>query len=298
MADLEFDPAAYIGPDSPIGPRMALSLWCAARDIVERAEVDPTSIEAGLPPAAAAWGSVPQWQANLLGCYRMVRERLAIGAMPLARCTGEEFALHITISVAAMAEASGYGPTPEEHGLQLIPEPGDDDYAEAHESLFVDHELLLLFDPVLDGIEDPSSSVNRRLGIGPWLHPSNWFEPFAAYLDVDPLASAPGAEVVEDDVLVAASDLAMRTGARRFDIHPTRGSWEARATYRGTEVVACGDDPQSAATSLVRQIIEGERCPSCAHIITIDPGSPADQRCHWHRSGPRWDRGCEEASHV
>ena len=296
---IDFDPTAWMRKGSPVGPRMALALWLSAVAIYERAEHDDKSVVSGLPAVALTHAADDMWRDQLVTCFGWVAERLASGAMPIARCTGEEYALHIVISRAAMADTIGDGVTDqvlEEHGLQLLPDVGDDDFAEAHAHLFEDHDYLMLFDPVLDGIEDPRSEVNRRLGIGPLLHPLNWFTPFPAYVDVDPRQPAPEVRT-DEDVLAAAGDLAMRTGARSFSVRPKSGMWVAEATYREAVLSGFGEDSQSAATALVREIVEGETCPSCAHTITIDPGSPADQRCHWQRMGARWERGCEEPPH-
>lgn len=291
MPELEFDVDAHLS--GPLGPRMALHLWCAARAIVERANVEPSSVVAGLPVTARPFAQNPAWVACLADAYRMVRDRLAVGAFPIARCTGQEFALHIVISYAAMADAQGVGPVPEDYGLQLIPEPDDDDFAEAHGVLFDDADILMLFDPVLDGIEDPDSEANQRLGLGPYLHPSHWFEPFRGYVDAPALESVVRNELVIEDVLVAANDLAVRSGAREFTVRQLDGEWSATARYRGATLTGSGEDPQTAATALVREILEGGRCPVCGNMITVDPGAP-DGRCHWWRDTTRWVRGCEQ----
>lgn len=283
----DFAADAYTTPRSPVGPRMGLALWCAAREIVERAEVDPQSTAVGLPSCARSYGVQPPWLARLIDCFRAVRDRLGAGDFPIARCTGDEYATHIIIGYAAMADAAGVGPRPEEFGLQLIPGPDDDDYAAAHGDLLADGDVLMLFDPILDGIEDPTSDVNQRLGIGPWLHPRHWFDPF------------PGPGVADDEsVVIAANDLAMRSGARAFTLQRNGEHWEARAAYRGRVLAGHGGDPHEAATDLVRRILEGGVCSHCGHPITIDPGHPDDEFCHWQRLAQRWRRGCEQESHA
>jgi hypothetical protein len=291
---MTFDVDAWLS--SITSPRMALHLWCAAGEIIDRAKAEPDSLMSGLPSVARRWTDDQVWMDRLLDAFRVVRDRLAIGALPIARCTGEEYALHIVIAYAAAAEVQGVAPDPEDYGLQLIPEPDDDDYAAAHDALFEDHDLLLLFDPIFDGIEDPKSEINQRLGIGPYLHPARWYEPFGAYADVDPLAPAPGPELADEDVLGAANDLAMRSGARDFTVSQTGGQWVARARYRTNELEGAGEDPQSAATALVRRILEDGRCTWCGGTITIDPGEGGDGHCHWRREGPRWARGCERTA--
>jgi len=43
--------------------------------------------------------------------------------------------------------------------------------------LFMDFDVLLLFDPSLDGVEDPASEA-YRLGRFENLHPRDWFKMF------------------------------------------------------------------------------------------------------------------------
>ncbi|MDP8931275.1 MAG: hypothetical protein M3O70_22565 [Actinomycetota bacterium] len=43
----------------------------------------------------------------------------------------------------------------------------------------------MLYDPALDGIEDPSSDIGREYGMAN-LHPQRWFQPFRASLAVHP----------------------------------------------------------------------------------------------------------------
>lgn len=173
----DFDGEGYVLPGSPIGPRMGLTLWCAARVIVARNDFEPLAVVEGLPVVARTFVNQPAWRAQLHQCFRTVRDRLAVADLPLARSTGEEYALHLIISAGATLEARGHAPAPEEFGMQLLPDPDDRDYVAAHQSLLAGSDLLLLFDPLMDGIEDEHSLLNRRLRIGPLLHPARWFEP-------------------------------------------------------------------------------------------------------------------------
>ncbi len=54
----------------------------------------------------------------------------------------------------------------------------DDDFEWARDVLFRDHDVLLLFDPTLDGVDDPESELHQRFRFAN-LHPSRWFLPFA-----------------------------------------------------------------------------------------------------------------------
>lgn len=291
MTAVDFDGEGYLG-DSPVRPRLGLALWFAAAAIAGRAELFPWSVTGGLPSIAKRWGEDPGWATQLMDCYRMVRDRLAVAAFPIARCTGEEFALHLTIAAAAELTAQGLGPDPAAHGMQLLPAPDSDDFVQAHLDLFEDNEIMALFDPLFDGIEDVGGADNQRLGIGPYLHPSRWFDAFPGYDRGDPLGRLDLVVDSEDEVIVAAAGLALQAGARGTVTVTQDGTrWLARARYPGRELVGEGDDPQSAATALARLILEGHSCPSCGDPITVDPGAPAG-RCLWARHGRAWQPGC------
>jgi hypothetical protein len=289
---LGFDAEGYL-EDSPVRPEVALALWYAAGALVERSERDRQSLAGGLPPIAKTWVDQPQWVDRLAACYRMVRDRLAVAAFPIARCTGEEFALHMTIAAASQLTAEGLGPDPALYGMQVMGEPDTEDFATAHLDLFEDKDLmfLLLFEPVFDGIEDSDGADNQRLGIGPYLHPNRWFHPFPGY-EGGTLERLELVVEADDDVIWAASELALNAGARGMQVVRDGSRWLARAQYPGRELVGEGEDPQSAATALVRLLLEASRCPSCGHGVTIDPGGP-DELCRWARVGRRWLAGCE-----
>lgn len=289
---MTFDPSAYLDDDSPITPPVGLVLWYAADALTERADLDPSTAVAGLPRSAKTWADDPTWVTQLIECYRMVTARLAAGAFPIARCTGEEFALHIVVAAAAGLHEQGMGPDPTDHGMQLMPDPDVDELAEAHHRLFEDQDILMLFEPLLDGIEDAESSDNQRRFIGPYLHPSRWFDTFPGYDQADPLERIETVQSVDDDVIHAAVALALSVGARgTVTVDPDGGRWMARARYPGRELVGEGEDPQSAATALARLILDGARCPGCGRSVITDPGVVGDI-CRWERRGRQWQAGC------
>lgn len=62
-------------------------------------------------------------------------------------------------------------------GSLLVDPDRDGDFDAVRELLFRDHDVLLLFDASLDGIEDPEAGLAEH---GPAnLHPNAWFLPFA-----------------------------------------------------------------------------------------------------------------------
>ena len=68
---------------------------------------------------------------------------------------------------------------------RLPAHPDDYTWHRCSELLFQDHDILLLADASLDGIDDPTNPVNVMTGLGD-LHPSNWFTEFANVDHRDP----------------------------------------------------------------------------------------------------------------
>ena len=58
------------------------------------------------------------------------------------------------------------------------------------EVLFQDHDVLMLYDASLDGIEDPGNDANEYLRMGD-LRPSSWFEYFSNVQPRDPSRGIP-----------------------------------------------------------------------------------------------------------
>lgn len=88
----------------------------------------------------------------------------------LARCTADELALHLTIN---LSEAHVIDDAVSFAAVRHLPDHGssDEDFNWMREVLFEDHELLMLFNPALDGVEN---DINGN----PSLHPRRWFTPF------------------------------------------------------------------------------------------------------------------------
>jgi len=93
----------------------------------------------------------------------------------IARCTADEVNLAMALTDVPWIAEGGVGPVPPElraatvHGLEF-------DADAASESLFNDHDVFMLWNPLLDGIENDDETL-ERLGTAD-LHPSKWFEPF------------------------------------------------------------------------------------------------------------------------
>lgn len=106
-------------------------------------------------------------------------ERREVDATRIARCTAEEMALHLIIDAAEGTTLDGSLAT----DLSLPADPDrDGDFDAVRELLFRDHDVLLLFDASLDGIESPDRDLGEhRLFAN--LHPQAWFLPFADHSD-------------------------------------------------------------------------------------------------------------------
>ncbi len=134
-----------------------------------------------LPPAGPTVSYLPQRYDDLYDlallrrwyiCFLVVTERLANGWTPL-RCRGEELALRAIIECAR-------------EQLELNRLERDDSFFDLENALFEDLDHLILWHPEMDGIDDPETMENQRLGVAP-LHPSTWFDPIDPSRPVHPL---------------------------------------------------------------------------------------------------------------
>ena len=91
-------------------------------------------------------------------------------------------ALHLVIDSAEAGVSDDAIPL--DDSLPADPER-DRDFEWAREVLFRDHDVLLLFNPSLDGIEDNDSDLSLRHMFAN-LHPRRWFLPFPDPLDDEP----------------------------------------------------------------------------------------------------------------
>ncbi len=158
-----------------------------AYDDVEQHGGDPVAADGGwnlfdrLP--RICWRQDLLWRRQAARAFDDLTGDLCEGRWPLPRCNAEELALHLAIADApellAMPEVAG-------PALSNLPEHGDDyDWDMCSQVLFQDHDILMVADAAMDGIEDPASAANRQCGIGD-LRPSNWFRPFGNVEPRDP----------------------------------------------------------------------------------------------------------------
>ncbi|MCX4688561.1 hypothetical protein OG401_30415 [Kitasatospora purpeofusca] len=117
-----------------------------------------------------------QWRRRMARALDDLADDLEHGHWPEPTCTAEELALHL-----ALGEAPGYlDDVDDNEGSphRKLPVHDDDyDFDACKDLLFQDSDVLMLYSPRFDGIEDPDGDVNRQFGIGD-LRPAVWFEPF------------------------------------------------------------------------------------------------------------------------
>jgi hypothetical protein len=179
-------------------PRAAAALWVAAvvtaddayDDIAEYghtaiADADGWSVFDQYPPIT--YRQDADWRRGAARAYHDLAADLAAGRWPRPRSAAEEMALHLVVERArdwAADPDAGIGIRPQE--VAGLPAHRDDlDWQGALDALFADHDILLLFDPGQDGIEDPAGTENEHARIGDY-RPAAWFTPFAAEVARDP----------------------------------------------------------------------------------------------------------------
>lgn len=170
---------------SHMTPRMAWWLWQTClylADTWRENHDDPGPLLEFLPPIARPFAK-GEWLDRFTGGFDALATRIADGAGDqegLAACTGEEMALHLTVDLAEAHLADGII-GPHDDAASSLPDHGDadDDFDTMREVLFTDNDVLVLFDPLMDGAEIAGGELDRVEGYA-HLHPRDWFKPFAA----------------------------------------------------------------------------------------------------------------------
>ena len=174
------DFAALYGASGVVTPRMAYRLWSGALacgDTWRLAREDPRWLIDELPPIARPWATpASPWIDRFISCFYEVADRISVGNVSeesVTRCSGEEMAFHLIIDHPKAEFDSGMDA--EDEHLCRLPHRGhaDTDFELIRDALLQDDDILMLFDPALDGIDEPDSGY-RTVN----LHPSRWFLPF------------------------------------------------------------------------------------------------------------------------
>ncbi|MGW7556526.1 tetratricopeptide repeat protein [Streptomyces rimosus] len=122
------------------------------------------------------WGQNHQWRHQMARCFDDLANDIKAGEWPLPTCTAEEMAMHL-----ALEEASAMVIADPEFVDDLVRDiaeaPNDYDWDLCLTLFLEDTDVLLLFEPWSQGIEDPENHIGQRLGIA-GLEADQWFVPF------------------------------------------------------------------------------------------------------------------------
>ena len=165
-------------------PRLAYWLWVSCTYLADAwrdSRDDPAPLLDYFPPIARPLARGP-WLDRFIDGFDRLGGRIAAGAGDrerLAECTGEEFALHLAIEHSETCVLDGLL-GPDIGDAAELPDHGeaDRDFDRMRDRLFVDHDVMVLFEMSMDGADDPDSEINR-IGRYANLHPRDWFKPFA-----------------------------------------------------------------------------------------------------------------------
>jgi hypothetical protein len=175
------DFAKLFGTGGSLTPRMGCRLWSGALtcgDTWRLAREDPRWLIDELPPIARPWARpASPWLDRFISCFYDLADRIAVADVAedsLTTCTGDEMALHLVIDFAEAEFDSGMDT--EVDTLCNLPIRGhpDADFELVRDALLQDNDVPMLFDPSLDGIDEPDSG-HRTVN----LHPNRWFLPFS-----------------------------------------------------------------------------------------------------------------------
>lgn len=167
-----------------ITPRMAYWLWVSClyfSDAWRDARDEPALLHDYFPPLARPLAHGP-WLDRFIDCFERLADGIATGTADsehFARCTGEEFALHLAIDHAETNLEDGLLGA-DIDAAATLPDLGADDenFDRARDRLFGDSDVMILFDMSMDGVEETENEVNRVERYAN-LHPRDWFRPFA-----------------------------------------------------------------------------------------------------------------------
>ncbi len=124
------------------------------------------------------WGMDAPWRRQFARCFDDLASDIEARNWPSPTCTGEEMALHIALQHASSMVTDE--PELVATWVKDIPAHHDDwDWGLCVHVLFEDTDVLSLYEPWSQGIEDSGTFANQYLGIAN-LEAEDWFKPFRA----------------------------------------------------------------------------------------------------------------------
>jgi hypothetical protein len=166
-------------------PRTAATMWTTAEMLGDSARQDVEQFGDAPVTDAGEWdvfGRFPKvtwrqdaaWRLRCAQAFDDMAGDGRAGRWPKPRCPAEEMALHLVLREAPEMGAFGFIA---EELARLPAHRDDDDWGMAEQCLLQDLDILTLFGPSLDGIEDPGADINREFGIGDY-RSAAWFNTF------------------------------------------------------------------------------------------------------------------------
>ncbi|RZB19583.1 hypothetical protein StrepF001_12645 [Streptomyces sp. F001] len=134
--------------------------------------------------AGGLFGSLPRvtwhqdgsWRRQMARAFDDLAADCSSNAEVEPRSTGEEMALHL--GIARAQDLTRNRPRLVRDTVAGLPEDrADFDWGTCSDVLFQDHDVLMLFDHSLDGIEQPDNEIHQSLGMVN-LAPHDWFAAF------------------------------------------------------------------------------------------------------------------------
>ncbi|WP_328806669.1 hypothetical protein [Streptacidiphilus fuscans] len=174
------------GDDDALTPRTTAVLALALRQLADQAWQETAALadEPLRRGAGGLFGSLPPctlhqndaWRRQMARAFDDLADDYTAQVTIGPRCTAEEMALHLGIRQAKTLTRNR--PKLVDQTVKGLPRhPGDYDWEYCSDALFEDHDVLMLFDEQLDGIEDDENPINQSLGMAN-LAPKDWFTPF------------------------------------------------------------------------------------------------------------------------
>ncbi|GGX58626.1 hypothetical protein [Streptomyces chartreusis] len=167
-------------------PRTRAVLHLALRELSDQAwqEVSTLGDQPVKRDAGTLFSSLPRvtwlkdgsWRRQMARAFDDLAADCASGADVEPRCTGEEMALHLAIA-RAQDLTRNRPRLVRDTVAGLTEDRADFDWGACSNVLFQDHDVLMLFDHSLDGIEDTESDIHQSLGMIN-LAPHDWFTAF------------------------------------------------------------------------------------------------------------------------
>ncbi|MFF8768332.1 hypothetical protein ACF07Q_27780 [Nocardiopsis dassonvillei] len=131
------------------------------------------------------WQMSAQWRRLMARACDDLAGDLEAGRQPRPRCLAEEVALFLALENEVQVHLE-MTQDREDEDHEALPKHRDDyTWDFCLDILFEDHDVMLLFDPRFDGVEDPDSELNRLQAMGD-MRPQSWFKNFASQDPRDP----------------------------------------------------------------------------------------------------------------